>query len=131
MALSPSLLNLCDIFHVSQLWKKIPDLSHIIQIDDVQVRKNLILEALSVRIEDQEVKQLRGKEIALVKVVWGGTAGGSLTWELESWMRKSYLEFCTTGNFRGRKFFEVGDSCNTSTSYLSKLFNCLCDLVII
>ncbi|KAI5406646.1 hypothetical protein KIW84_053109 [Lathyrus oleraceus] len=35
------------------------------------------------RIEDRELKQLRGKEIALVKVAWGGPAGGNVTWELE------------------------------------------------
>jgi len=28
-----------------------------------------------------------GKEIALVKVTWGGPAGGNITWGLESWMR--------------------------------------------
>ncbi|KEH15307.1 hypothetical protein MTR_1434s0010, partial [Medicago truncatula] len=29
--------------------------------------------------EGREVKKLRGKEIPLVKVVWGGAAGESLT----------------------------------------------------
>jgi len=45
-----------------------------------------------VRIEGREVKRLRGKEIPLVKVVWGGTTGESLTWELESKMLESYSE---------------------------------------
>ncbi|XP_050915058.1 uncharacterized protein LOC127130016 [Lathyrus oleraceus] len=40
-------------------------------------------------IKDREVKQFHGKEIALVKVVWGGPAGGNVTWELESQMRDS------------------------------------------
>ena len=39
-----------------------------------------------------ELKTPRGKEIALVKVVWLGAAGESMTWELESQMRESYLE---------------------------------------
>lgn len=30
-------------------------------------------------IEDQEVNQLRDKEISLVKVAWGGPVGASLT----------------------------------------------------
>jgi len=47
---------------------------------------------LPVRVEGREVKKLRGKEIPLVKVVWEGAAGESLTWELESKMLKSYLE---------------------------------------
>lgn len=79
VALLPSLSNLHVVFHVSQLRKYIPDPSHIIQMDDVQVQDNLIVEALPVRIEDREVKQLRGKEIVLVKVVWRGPVGGNLT----------------------------------------------------
>ncbi|XP_050915563.1 uncharacterized protein LOC127130634 [Lathyrus oleraceus] len=79
VALLPSLSNLHAVFHVSQLRKYIPDPSHIIQMDDVQVQDNLIMEVLPVRIEDREVKQLRGKEIVLVKVVWRGPVGGNLT----------------------------------------------------
>jgi len=45
-----------------------------------------------VRIEGREVKKLRGKEIPLVNVVWGGATGESLTWELESKMLESYPE---------------------------------------
>jgi len=37
-------------------------------MDEVQVRDNLIVEALPLSIENQEVKNLRGKEIAFVKV---------------------------------------------------------------
>jgi hypothetical protein len=39
-------------------------------VDDLEVRDNLTVETLSVRIEDREVKRLRGKEIVLVKVIW-------------------------------------------------------------
>ena len=47
------------------------------------------------RIEDREMKKLRGKEIPLVKVVWGGAAGESMTWELESKRRECYPELFT------------------------------------
>ena len=46
-----SLANLHDVFHVSQLRKYIPDPSHVIQMDGVQVRDNLTVEASPVRIE--------------------------------------------------------------------------------
>ena len=90
MALPPNLSNLHDVFHVSQLRKYIADPSHVIQPDDVEVRDNLTVETMPVRIEDREVKTLRGKEINLVKVVWFGATGESLTWELEDKMRESY-----------------------------------------
>lgn len=72
-------------------------------MDDVNVRDNLIMEVLPLRIVDREVKQLRGKEIALVKVVWGGPVGGSMTWESESRMKESHPNLFVSCNFRGRK----------------------------
>ena len=90
IALPSSLANLHDVFHVSQLRKYIADSSHEIQVDDIQVRDNLTVETLLARIEDRKLKQLRGKEIALVKVAWGGPACGNVTWELESQMKDSY-----------------------------------------
>ncbi|XP_050896444.1 uncharacterized protein LOC127103218 [Lathyrus oleraceus] len=70
IALLLSLTNLHDVFHVSQPRRYIPDPSHVIQVD-VQVRDKLTVDASPMQIEDREVKQLRGKEIPLVKVAWG------------------------------------------------------------
>jgi hypothetical protein len=42
--LQPSLSNLHDVFHVSQLRKYGYDLSHVIQVDDLEVRDNLTVE---------------------------------------------------------------------------------------
>jgi len=108
VALPPSLSNLHSVFRVSQLRKYVPDPSHVIHMDDVQVKENLTVEALPLRIEDREVKNLRGKEISLVKVMWGGPAGGSMTWELECKMKESYPELFPLGNFRGRKSLKWG-----------------------
>ena len=74
VALPPNLSNFHDVFHVSQLQKYISDPSHVIHMDDVQVWDNLTVEMMLVRIADREMKTLRGKDIALVKVVWLGAA---------------------------------------------------------
>ncbi|XP_050909047.1 uncharacterized protein LOC127122806 [Lathyrus oleraceus] len=92
VALPPNLSNLHEVFHVSQLRKYISDPSHVIQMDDIQVRDNLTVETMPLRIEGHETKSLRGKEIDLVKVVWIGAVGESTTWELENRMRDSYPE---------------------------------------
>jgi len=57
---------------MSQLRKYIHDLSHVVELDDVQVNENLTYETLPLGIEDILTKQLRGKEILLVKVIWRG-----------------------------------------------------------
>jgi len=89
------------------------DESHVIQVDELEVRDNLTVETLPVRIEDREVKRLRGKEIVLVKVIWVGPTGESATWESESRMKDSYPELFPSGNFRGREFFLGGECYNS------------------
>ncbi|RDY10248.1 hypothetical protein CR513_05265, partial [Mucuna pruriens] len=68
----------------------IHDPSHVIKSDHLEVKENLTVETIPVRVEDRMVKQLRGKEIPLVKVIWGGATPESATWELEEKMRESY-----------------------------------------
>ncbi|XP_006573989.1 uncharacterized protein LOC114403380 [Glycine soja] len=90
VALPPSLSNIHSVFHISQLRKYVHDMSHVIELDNIQVKDNLTYETLPLRIDDRMVKQLRGKEISLVKVVWGSASGEDATWELEGQMRDPY-----------------------------------------
>lgn len=101
------------MFHVSQLRKYVPYPSHVIQRDEVQIRGNLTIETMPIRIEDRKMKQLRGKEIPLVRVACGGASGGSVTWELEGKMCEACLELFVSGTFSRTKIFQVGESCNT------------------
>jgi len=108
IALPPSLSNLYDMFHVSQLRKYVYDESHVIQVDELEVRDNLTVETWPVRVEDREVKRLRGKEIVLVKVIWVGPTGESATWESESRMKDSYPELLPSGKFSRTKILLGG-----------------------
>ena len=68
VAQPPNLSSLHPVFHMTQLRQYNPDPSHVIESDKVQVRDNLTYKAQPLRISDWRIKQLRGKEIALVKV---------------------------------------------------------------
>jgi hypothetical protein len=46
-------------------------------------------------------------------VIWVGPTGKSATWESENRMKVSYPELFPSDNFRGRKFFLMGESCNS------------------
>jgi hypothetical protein len=70
IALPPSLPNLHDVFHMSQLSRYILDLSHVIGSDDIQVKESLTIETVPLRIEGREVKKLKNKEIGSVKMVF-------------------------------------------------------------
>ena len=107
IALPPHLANLHNVFHVSQLRKYIPDPAHVLEEDDVQIREDLTIGVGLVRILDSQVKQLRGKEIRIVKVLQDETTQ-EMTWEMEDLMRKSYphlftskFSFLRTKNFKG------------------------------
>ncbi|BAT75757.1 hypothetical protein VIGAN_07025100, partial [Vigna angularis var. angularis] len=89
IALPPQLANLHSVFHVSQLRKYVPDPSHIIEIEEIQIREDLSVEVQPVCIEDTKTKELRGKTINLVRVVWDKRTGDS-TWELEEEMKQLY-----------------------------------------
>lgn len=74
-------------------------------MNDVQVRDTLTVEAFPVRIQNWKLKKLRGKEIALVKVVWGGVARGNMTMKMERRMRETYPELFSSGKFSMIKIF--------------------------
>jgi len=107
IALPPHLANLHNVFHVSQLRKYVADPNHVLEQDDVQVREDLTMWVGPVRILDSQVKQLRGKEIRTVNVLWD-EATQEMTWEMEDVMRRSYphlftgkFSFSRMKNFKG------------------------------
>jgi len=70
IALPPHLANLHNVFHVSQLRKYIASLDHVLEAIEVQVREDLTMPVGPIHILDAQVKQVRGKEIRTVKVLW-------------------------------------------------------------
>ncbi|MCF8701880.1 hypothetical protein L3054_10855 [Corynebacterium sp. MC-10] len=78
------------VFHVSMLRKCIGDPSVIFPIEDIQVTQDLTYEEQPVAILDRQVKKLRNKEVASVKVLWRNDNREEMTWEAEESMRKRY-----------------------------------------
>jgi len=70
ICLSLFLSNLHNVFHVSQLRKYISDPSHVIRPNTVQLKNNLTFDAMPVQILDKKVRELRGRQIPLIKVIW-------------------------------------------------------------
>ena len=52
--------------------------------------ENLSYEEVSVEILDRQVKGLRNKEVATVKVLWKNHLAEGETWEDEAYMRSRY-----------------------------------------
>jgi len=60
---------------VSQLRKYISDPTHVIRPNIVQLKNNLTFDAMSIQIMDKKVKELRGRHIPLVEVIWNEVNG--------------------------------------------------------
>ena len=90
LLLPPELGGVHPVFHVSMLRKYLPDPSHVIQPQAVQLDKNLAYVEAPVRILDQQIRKLRSKEIPLVKVAWEKHSQEEATWEVEADMRQRY-----------------------------------------
>ncbi|XP_014503321.1 uncharacterized protein LOC106763668 [Vigna radiata var. radiata] len=86
--LSPKFLGLYEILRrigpvAYELRKYVPNATHVLEVDDIQVREELTLDIRPLQVLDEQTKNLRGKNIRMIKVLWNeGTQ--EMTWELES-----------------------------------------------
>ncbi|KAL0561760.1 hypothetical protein IC582_002201 [Cucumis melo] len=92
LALPPSLSAVHDVFHVSMLRKYVPDPSHVMDYEPLEIDENLSYVEQPVEILAREVKTLRNKQIPLVKVLWRNHRVEEATWEREDDMRSRYPE---------------------------------------
>ncbi|KAG8490738.1 hypothetical protein CXB51_013960 [Gossypium anomalum] len=70
LELPPKLDRIHDMFRVSMLRRYCSNPSHIVPVENIEVRPNLTFEEEPVQILDHDVKVIRRKSNPLVKVLW-------------------------------------------------------------
>ena len=105
LALPLELAKLHNVFYVSMLRRYHSDPSHILPIQDIQVQEDFTFDEEPKAILDREIRQLRNKQVPLVKVLWQHHGMEEATWEPESTMRVQYPQLFSSGKFRGRNLF--------------------------
>ncbi|XP_071902707.1 uncharacterized protein [Coffea arabica] len=90
LELPTSMSRIHNVFHVSLLKKYHPDPTHILHTEDVELDETLTYEEQPVQILDRKVKELRNKQIPLVKILWRNHDMEEATWEVEEDMQKKY-----------------------------------------
>ncbi|XP_059461958.1 uncharacterized protein LOC132190949 [Corylus avellana] len=90
IALPPGLANIHNVFRVSMLRKYIPDPSHVIRYEPLQLQGDLAYEEVPVKLLDRKVQELRTKSIPLVKVLWRNHEIEEVSWEFKDEIRKKY-----------------------------------------
>ncbi|KAK4738510.1 hypothetical protein R3W88_002207 [Solanum pinnatisectum] len=79
-----------SVFHISMLKKCIGDPSLILPTESIKIKDNLSYEEIPVQILDRQVRRLRTKDVASVKVLWRNQFVEEATWEAEEDMKKRY-----------------------------------------
>ncbi|TYK14932.1 pol protein [Cucumis melo var. makuwa] len=83
LALPPAFSEVHDVFHVSMLPKYVADPTYVVDFGPLHINENLSYEEQLVEILAREVKMLRNRGIALVKVLWRNHEAEKATWERE------------------------------------------------
>ena len=118
LALPPSLSGIHNVFHVSMLRKYIPEPSHVLSYDQLQIKDDLSYEEVPIEILDRKEHMLRTKSIPLVKVLWKNHVLKEASWECEDIMQSRYPDlFHNQGmyNFED-EIFVRGEDCNVQNS---------------
>jgi hypothetical protein len=118
LALPPALSGIHNVFHVSMLRKYIPEPSHVLSYDQLQIKDDLSYEEVPIEILDRKEHMLRTKSIPLVKVLWKNHALKEASWEREDIMQSRYPSlFHNQGmyNFED-EIFVRGEDCNVQNS---------------
>ena len=69
------------VFHISLSKKFVGDLTSVVPLKSVAVKDSLSYEDVLVKILDSQVRRLRNKEVASVKVLWRSQHIEGASWE--------------------------------------------------
>ncbi|GJZ70949.1 putative reverse transcriptase domain-containing protein [Tanacetum coccineum] len=90
LRLPEELNSVHDTFRVSNLKKCLAEANLHVPLDEIKVDKILCFVEEPVEIMDREIKKLKHRKIALVKVRWNLKRGPKFTWKHEDQMRIKY-----------------------------------------
>ena len=90
LALPVEMSRIHNVFHVSVLRKYIPDATHVLSTQPVELNEDLSYEEKPVQILNEKEQVLRNKVIPLVKVLWRNHEIEEATWESKEQMLKQY-----------------------------------------
>ena len=78
------------VFHISLLKKCVGDPASIVSLGSMALKDNLLYEDVPVEILHRQVRRLRNKEVASVKVLWRSQSVERATWEAKAAMKVKY-----------------------------------------
>ena len=94
LELPSSLVDVHDVFHISQLKKclRVPDVI-IPQLQDVELQPDLSYKEVPLKILDRADRKTRTTSIKFLKIQWKHHSEDEATWEREEHLKKEYPSF--------------------------------------
>ena len=114
LSLPPGLSGVHLVFHMSMLKKYNGDGNNIIRWDSILLDENMSYEEEPIAILDREIRKLRSREIASIKVQWMNRPVEKSTWEKEVDMREKYPHLFTDSGTPFRPCFPSCDRSGTN-----------------
>ncbi|XP_070042445.1 uncharacterized protein [Nicotiana tomentosiformis] len=90
---SYSVVRRMDLEFKEDDWKVFGHPILIVSVESIEINEELTYEEIPVSILDRQVRKLRNKYIASVKVLWRNRQVEEATWEAEEEMKKKYPHF--------------------------------------
>ncbi|XP_069144094.1 uncharacterized protein [Solanum lycopersicum] len=90
LELSVELATVHPVFHISPLKKCVGDPASVVPLETMVVKDSLSYKDIPVEILDRQVRRLRNKEVASLKVLWSSRFVEGTTWETEAAMKAKY-----------------------------------------
>nr|GEX47124.1 putative reverse transcriptase domain-containing protein [Tanacetum cinerariifolium] len=92
LRLSPELMGVHDMFHVSNLKKFLADVNLHVPLEEVKIDDKLHFVEEPMEIMGRKVKKLKKRRILILKVHWNSRRGPEFTWEQEYEIKRNYLQ---------------------------------------
>ena len=92
LALPLSLDKVHNVFHVSMLRKCLSDPDQMVELQTLQVEKDLSYAEHPIKILDVQTRQLRNRALTFLKIQWSRHSEREATRELQSKMKKYFSD---------------------------------------
>jgi hypothetical protein len=93
LRLPEQLLDVHNVFHVSQLKKCLRVPAQVIDFEGVELEPDLSYSELPIRVLDQKDRVTRSRTTKWYKVQWNQQLEEEATWESEDYLMENFSEF--------------------------------------
>ena len=120
------------VFHISLLLKCVGDPASVVPLESVAVKHSLSYDDVAIDIIDRQVRGLRNKEVASVKVLWRSQFVDGASWEAEAAMKakSSTLSFLFHSILTNSCVNLDLQSCYSICTCISIVFSCPCNSIL-